>query len=135
VLRSRVIALSGNQDSVRRLYAGRILNTIAFKSTTRVQPACTTTNNSQQNVVYFPFVHCIYYTAQVRQRFKRCFHYGCAVQRCALRAIYSAIVSDIASAALCSATYRYISLTIARNAQRSRSGNRPLVLPVLVYVV
>ena len=35
--------------------------------------------------------------------------------RCALRAI----VSDIASAALCSATYRCISLTIARNAQRT----------------
>jgi len=43
------------------------------------------------------------------------FTYSTSALRCALWAI----VSDIASAALCSATNRYISLTIARNAQRS----------------
>ena len=44
-----------------------------------------------------------------------CFHYGCTALLCALQAI----VSDIASAALCSAIYRYISLTVACNEQRS----------------
>jgi len=59
------------------------------------------------------------------EKLKACFHYGCAALRCTLRAI----VSGIASAALCSAIviYRYISLTIARNAQRSHSGNRPFL--------
>jgi len=41
-----------------------------------------------------------------------------------------ATVSDIANATLCTATYRYISLTIARNAQRTRSGNRSLAFCV-----
>ena len=51
---------------------------------------------------------------------KTCFQYGCAALR---------VASDserYISLGICSATYRYISLTIARNAQRSRSGNSTL---------
>ena len=47
---------------------------------------------------------------QTRSQLKACFHYSCAALRCALRVIVSDS-HDIASTAICSATYRSLSLT------------------------